>query len=74
MTNDKQVQIWFEISIKDDDYSWDAIGKSKVEMTVPLYFAELIDPGNIFIGTLKSAIQDYEEKKIKKDAEDNEDD
>ena len=72
--NDKNVTIWFEISVKDEGYSWDAMGRSKVEITVPLYFAELIDPGNIFSGTLKSAILDYEEKKAEKENEDVEDD
>ncbi len=61
--NDKNVTIWFEISVKDDDYSWKSMGKSRVEVSMPLKFVELIDPGNIFLGSLQSAVLDYQEKK-----------
>ncbi len=70
---DKNVTIWFEISIKDDEYSWNAMGKSKVEISIPLRFVELIDPGNIFLGSLQSAVLDYQEKKDEEDSKEDED-
>ena len=72
--NDKNVVIGFEISVKDDDYSWKAMGRSKVEISLPLKFVDLIDPGNIFLGSLQSAVLDYQEKKAEQENEDVEDD
>jgi len=71
--DEKNIVIGFEITIKDEGYRWDAVGRAKVEMSMPLSFVELIDPGTVLIGSLKAAIVDYQEKKIKKEKEDNED-
>jgi hypothetical protein len=34
----------------------------------------LIDPGNIFLGSLQSAVLDYQEKKAEEDSKDEEND
>ena len=73
MDKDNNVEISFEISIREDTYSWKTWGKSEVKISIPLKFVELIDPGNIFLGSLQSAVLDYQEKKAEQEKEENED-
>ena len=70
--DEKNITIEYAISIRDSGYSWRATGGARVELDMPLSLVELIDPGNIFQGALKSAILDYHESVLKAEQEENE--
>ena len=70
--DEKNITVEYEISIRDSGYNYRATGRARVELDMPLSLVELIDPGTVFQGALKSAILDYQDKVLELEQEENE--
>jgi hypothetical protein len=56
------LEVWIEISVKDDSYDWSLSGKAKAVITLPENIIDSFDPGNLVFGLLQSAKREHHEK------------
>jgi len=57
----ENVYITIQVTVSDEKFHYDGKrGQSEVVLQLPRQFAESIEPGNIFIGTLSAALANYD--------------
>jgi len=64
------IYLTFSVRVRDEEYSYKSTsGNAQVDFSFPADMVESLDPGNIFKGVFKAALEDYGRKIAEEESE-----